>query len=551
MSVHGRARRGTAIRAAAASPRLRRLLVSYLAFCVTEWCFWIAPLVWAYDVGGVRAASLMSVVELVPTALLAPVVASWCDRLRRPRALVAGYLAQLVTLAVLGVALTVAPPVPVFVAAALTCIANSATRPVHYAILPDIAETAEELTASNAMSSGAEAAAAFLGPLATGLLMVPWGPGAPVLAGAGLIGVAALVVLPLDRGPIGREGRAETTGSPPGWRSLVRDPTARLFGVLTFAENVLFGALDILIVVLALDLLGLPRSGPGLLNSAVGVGALVGTGATLVLVGLRRLTPAVVLGAVVAGVPIAFAGLAHSTVPAVILVAVAGAGRLFYGVGSFTLLQRSVSDRMLVGVFGVLESMMSAGMASGAVLAPVLISLAGASGAFVVVGLLLPVTALACLRGLHRADTRSQVATQDVARLQQIPFLGYLTPLVLERLVREQTRFTAPPGTCVVREGDPGEAFFVIESGHLSVSRGGVPVGELGPGDWFGELALLRDAPRSASVRALDRVSLVVLDRAAFLDAVTRGPRPLEAAYHEAARRYSSPSGGESPRPGP
>jgi Major Facilitator Superfamily len=196
VSGHG-ANRGAAFRAAAASPRLRRLLVAYLAFCITEWCFWIAPIVWAYGEGGVRAASLMSVVELVPTTLLAPVVATWCSRMKRSRALTAGYVVQAVTLVALGLALIFAPAAVVYLAAALTCIANSATRPVHYAMLPDIAETTGELTASNAMSSGAEAAAGFIGPLGTGLLMVPWGPGGPVLAGAVLTGLAVVLVLPL------------------------------------------------------------------------------------------------------------------------------------------------------------------------------------------------------------------------------------------------------------------------------------------------------------------------------------------------------------------
>jgi MFS family permease len=530
--------RRAAIRAAAASPSLRRLLLSYLAFCITEWCFWVAPLVWAYDVGGVRAASLMSVVELVPTALLAPVVAGWCNRMRRSRALIAGYVAQAVTLVVLGVALIAAPPVLVYAAAALTCIANSATRPVHYAILPDIAETAEELTASNAMSSGAEAVAAFIGPLATGLLMVPWGPGGPVLAGAGLVSLAALLVLPLASG-MTRSTPATDADEGPAWRGLVRDPTARMFGVLTFAENLLLGALDILIVVLALDLLGLPQSGPGLLNSAVGVGALVGTAITVVLVGQRRLTPAIVVGAIVAGVPVALAGFAQTTALAVLLVAVAGGGRLFYGVGSWTLLQRSISDRMLVTVFGLLESTMSAGMACGAVLAPVLISLTGTSGAFVVVGLLLPVTALVCVPGLRRADRHSQVAPEDVARLMGVPFLKLLTPLVVERLVREQTRLSTPPDTWLVREGDAGDAFYVVESGRLEVTHDGTLLRELGPGEWFGELALLRDVPRTASVRSLTDVALVVLGRDAFLAAVTGTPRSVEAARTDAATRYA------------
>jgi MFS family permease len=533
--------RVAALRAAVTSPRLRRPLLAYTAFSVTECCFWIAPLVWAYGVGGVRATSLMSVVELAPTALLAPVVARWCDRTTRPRALMVGYLAQLLTLTVLGLTMLTAADVVVFATAALACVANSATRPVHYAILPDIAETTEQLTASNALSSGSESVAAFLGPLLAGLLMVPWGPGGVVLASAAFIGVAALLVAK----PVSAAGRppAARSEEAPHWRGLLADPFSRLFGGLTLAAYVLLGALDILLVVLALDLLGMGRSGPGLLNSAAGVGGLVGTAATVLLVGLPRLTPAIVVGAVVAGVPIVLAGLSHSEALVVVLVAVSGGGRLFHGVAAFTLLQRSVADRMLVTVFGLLESTMSAGMALGAVLAPVLISLTGTTTAFAVTGLLLPVVVIAGIPGLRRADAASEVTLEDVARLRSVPFLGLLTPLVLERLVRHQGRVSQPADSVLVHEGETGEDFYVVRSGRLEVSHaGGAVLRELGPGDWFGEVALLRQVPRTASVRATTDVELVTIGRDAFLGAVAGAAPSVEAARQAAATYADLPS---------
>jgi MFS family permease len=484
----------------------------------------------------------MTVVELVPTMLLAPTVARWCTRASRARALALGYLAQLVTLAALGFALADAPALVAYAAAAVTCVANSATRPVHYAILPDIAETTEELTASNAMSSGAESVAAFLGPLAAGLLMVPWGPGGVVLASAALVGVSVVLVA---RPALGTRatGTAPAIAAAPGWRSVLADPTSRKFGVLTLAAYALLGALDILLVVLAIDVLGMSASGPGLLNSAAGAGALVGTAATLLLVGLPRLRAAIVTGAVVAGVPIAFAGIGHSVAIAVVLVAFSGGGRVFHAVASFTLLQRALPQRMLVTVFGLLESTMSAGMALGALVTPVLISLVGITSTFVIVGLLLPVVAILTLPGLRRADEQSTVAPEDVARLTGVPFLRLLTPLVVERLAREQTRVDEPADTLLVREGERGDAFYVVASGRLEVTKGGAPVRDLGPGDWFGELALLRDAPRSASVRAMTDVGLAVLDREAFLGAVTGVPRSVEAARREAVERYDDMPG--------
>lgn len=179
---------------------------------------------------------------------------------------------------------------------------------------------------------------------------------------------------------------------------------------------------------------------------------------------------------------------------------------------------------------------MSMGLAAGAVLAPVLIAWVGTSGAFVVVGLLLPAAALAVLPGLRRADARSDVSPDDVARLMAVPFLGVLTPLVLERLVREQTERASDADAWLVREGEPGDAFFVIVSGRVEVTQRGSVLRELGPGDWFGELALLHDVPRTASVRSLSQATFVVLSREAFLSAVTGFAPSVEVADRHAER---------------
>ena len=519
--------RATVLRAAAANGRLRRVLAAYFLFDAAEWGAWIATLVWAYGVGGVRGSSLMSVVQLVPAALAAPFVAGRLERMSRSRALTLGYAAQAVTFAALGVALVAGPVVLVVLAAVATCVAITGTRPVHNTILADLAETTEELTASNSLSGAGEASAAFVGPLGVGLLMVPWGPGGAVLVIAALMAVATVLVMSLTtRRP------APAAGSAPGvrWRPVLADPAARLFATATFAEYLLLGSLDILLVVLALDVLDLPQSGPGVLNSAVGIGGLVGTAATVMLVGRRHLATAVVAGAVLAGIPIALAGAGPSEAVALVLVACSGAGKLFYDVAARTLVQRSMSDRLLVTVFAMQESMMSIAIAAGALLAPLLISVVGTSGAFVVIGLLLPVVSLLILPGLRRVDARSSVSRDDVDRFMHVPFLAVLSPLVVERLVKEQTRRDAATDAWLLREGDLGDAFFVIVSGRAEVTQHGTVLRELGPGDWFGELALLRDAPRSASVRAITEGSLVVLDRDSFLTAVTGVAHSVEVA---------------------
>ncbi len=206
--------RATVLRAAAANGRLRRVLAAYFLFGAAEWGAWIATLVWAYGVGGVRGSSLMSVVQLVPAALAAPFVAGRLERMSRSRALTLGYTAQAVTFAALGVALMAGPVVLVVLAAVATCVAITGTRPVHNAILADLAETTEELTASNSLSGAGEASAAFVGPLGVGLLMVPWGPGGAVLVIAALMAVATVLVMSLTtRRPAPSAGAAARASS--------------------------------------------------------------------------------------------------------------------------------------------------------------------------------------------------------------------------------------------------------------------------------------------------------------------------------------------------
>jgi Na+/melibiose symporter-like transporter len=177
---------------AARNGRLRRALAAYLVFNLVEWATWIAILVWAYEIGGVRGASLIAVVQLVPAALLAPVIAVVLARLPGGTALAVGYGLQAVTFLACGAALVADLAYPVVaLLAALAAVAVSMTRPVHFAVVPDLSETTAELTTGNAASGWVEAAAMFAGPLLSGLLIVPWGAGGVVLS----MGAASVIAL--------------------------------------------------------------------------------------------------------------------------------------------------------------------------------------------------------------------------------------------------------------------------------------------------------------------------------------------------------------------
>ncbi len=516
--------------------KLRRVLSAYLGFIVCEHAQWIAILVWAFELGGVRGAGAMAVAQLAPATLLASQVTTLLGRLPRTRALAVGYLAQAAAFLTVGTAIWADAPVWVVVVASIAmAVALTLTRPIHYATLPEISETAGDLTASNAASGTVEAIATLLGPLMCAALIGWVGPGGVILATAAVASAGAALTATIrseTHSPVGSGFKVSRA-----LRTTLGDPAARTLVGLTSTLYLLIGMADILLVVLSLDLLGMGESGPGVLTAAIGLGALVGASLTVVLVGRERLATLLLAAALVAGCTFAAAGTAGSVGVAVLLVALTGAGRLFFEVTVRTFEQRLLPDRLLVALFGVQEAVMMAGMAVGSVLAPVLVEILGPRAAFVGV-LLLPLLALVVWPRLRAYDASAVVPLDVLALLHRVPVLTVLAPRVVERLACESEPVSVAAGSPVVTEGEPGDRFYVVVEGRLEVSHGRDVVRELGPGGWFGELALLRDVPRTATVTAVTEVRLQSLSRDAFLSAVLGVPAAVDVADTHASRHY-------------
>jgi MFS family permease len=507
---------------------------------VAEWATWIGLLVWGFGVGGVRGSSEIALVQLVPGALLAAPTAALLARLPRGRALFLGYTAQTLGFLMVGLALVTDAPVAVVGAtAALSAVTVSLTRPVHNALLPEISRTTADLTAGNAASGSLEALATFLGPLASGLLLAVWGAGGVLLAMSVCSAVGASLTARLVTAAPRRAAVRRTADGPQGsLRTVLRNPAARLMSLLIAAEYALVGMMDILLVVLALDVLGMSDAGPGVLNSAIGVGGIAGAALTFTLIGRPRLAGPLVLGALCAGLAFALAGQAGTPVVALVLVAVSGAGKLFYDVASRTFVQRLLPDHLLTAMFGLQESFTMTGIALGTLAAPILVGLVGAQGAFLAAGSFLPLTALASYAVLRRLDAGTAVPVDVLELLMQVPTLAVLAPRIVERMARDAVAVHVPTGQGVVQQGDVGTRFYVIATGRVSVDIDGSEIRELGPGGWFGEIALLRDVPRTASVTALTDVSLWGVDRESFLASVTAVSRSVELADTHIRDKY-------------
>ena len=505
---------------------LRLVLFAFAIFRPTESAQWIAILVYAYRDGGTGAMGVAAVALLVPAALLAPFVAQIGDRMPRERALAVAYLAQGVAAGLTAVALWAdLPPPVVYAGAVLLNIAITATRPTHLSVLPELADSPAQLTAANALTSSLEGFAIFIGPLLAGVMIALEGPwlvfGVMAVAltamGLALLAVHARSRLVTQRSPDG--------GALAGFRELRRRPGARLLLGFVTGQTAVIGALDVLTVILAYGVLSMGPAGPGVLSAAVGVGGLVGAAAAMTLIGKARLAPAFLLGVVAIGVPIALIAFATGPATALLLLGIAGIGKTFFDVTARTLLQRTVDDDVLARVFGVQEGFAMAALAVGSALAPILVVTLGVDATFVLAGLALPLVALLVLRRIRAVDRDARLADpDDIALLRGTPIFEPLGPASIERVARNLIHVDAEPGMVVIREGDPGDRFYVIASGEVEVSRHDLPVAKLGPGDFFGEIALLRNIPRTATVAASGFASLRSLDRAQFLAAVTGSP---------------------------
>jgi MFS family permease len=522
-----------AFRAVFGNPDLRRVELAFVGFNAAELGTWIAVLVFAYEAGGAAAAGAIGVVQLIPATIFAPVASLLGDRYRRERVLLVGYLIEALAMGLTAAVLFIqAPNVVVYALAALTATTVTLTRPAQASLLPSLARTPEELTASNAAAGWIESLSWFGGPAVTGVLLAVWGPGAvfAVMSAALLLSALLAARIVTRSAPPARAHDGSPLGDLlGGFRTLVNEPRPRLVVLLMGASFVMEGALDVLLVVLAFKMLGIGSAGVGFLNAAVGVGGLLGA-ALATLIVARRLTPALMGGAASWGTALIAIGIFPVRALAPVFVAVAGAGRPLIDVAGLTLLQRIVHDRVLSRVFGVLEGLRMAGLALGLTVAPILFALLGQRATFVVVGAFLPIVFLLAWRPLAGIDASVAVPAARLALLRSLPIFAPLSAPSLEQVASLLIPIEAPSGTEIVRQGDPGDRFYIIESGRVTVSKNGRQVATLEGGDFFGEIALLRKIPRTATVTAQTDTRLYALERDDFLEAVTGHPQSAEAA---------------------
>ena len=516
---------------------LRWLELGWTASIIGHYAFLIAVSVYAYGVGGEKAVGLIFLARLIPAALIAPFAGMLGDRYPRERVLLLTNVTRVILVGAAAIAVFLgADPMVVYGLSIAATIANTPFRSAQAALTPTLARSPSELTAANAVASGVESIAVFAGPALAGVLLALASTEVVFTITALLIVVSAvfIVLIKVERAEQPRrELDAATIAAErlAGFTTLGRHSSLRVMMVLLTAQTAMFGALQVFIVVMAIQLLDLGEGGVGYLNAAISIGAFIGAVGALSLTGARRLSPAFLGGLIVTGLPLIAVGVRPEVVISVLALAVMGIGNSFVDVAGLTLVQRSVPDEVLARVFGVIQMLWMAAMGIGAALAPALISALGLETALIVTGAFLPLLVVLFGTVVARIDAAAEAPQADELRvLASVPIFAPLPGGSLEHLAARLVPLRVDPGTVIVREGDAGDRFYIVADGKIDVSQYGGTISELGAGSYFGEIALLRDVPRTATVTARTNVVLYALDRDDFLATVTGHPASAEAA---------------------
>lgn len=539
-----------AFHALAGNRALARILAAYTLFTLIEYAVWLGVLVYAYGHGGAAAAGLVATAQLVPAAVAAPFTAAVADRRSPVFLLAGGYLVQAAVIAAVAAAVAAGVPVAAYAGAVVAGVAVTGTRPAQAMLIPAEAATPDQLTAANVLVGWVEAAGFAASGLLAGALIALGGVAAVFAVCAGLGLGAVMLVAPLRAAafaPASEPATAVLAGLGESLRLTAGRPRVRLMLGLLTAQAAVAGALDLRIVILAVSVLGLSRAWVGYLSFSYGAGAVLAATASVVLIG-RRLGVPIVSAALLLSVALAALAAGAGLAVTVALLAVAGATHNVLDVSNRILLQRSVPAQLIGHVFGILEGLQAAGWALGALLVPLLVYLGGSRIALLGVAAVLPLAAAVGGRGLLSLDAEAPVPVVEIALLRSLPLFAELPAPAIEALAASLTQVDLPAGAALIRQGDPGDAYYAIAAGELEVRQDGCFLRRCGRGEGVGEIALLHSIPRTATVTAHSAATVYQLDREPFLTAVLGHARTHREAHRIASARLAADAAPDTPQ---
>ena len=511
-----------------ANPRVRNVQIAGAGSTLGIWAYGVALPVYAYHAGGARAVGLLFFARFVLAALASPWIGILVDRWSRRRVMLASDFVRCgLMVAMTVVATSGGNAYAVYVLAVASTVAAVSWIPAQAALMPSLVDSPDELTAANVVGNTISSVGMFAGPALGGILLALSGPAAVFALTAALTFWSAVFVLQVPADPPPEPGEqpdilAELTA---GFTAVVRRPALRVVVGLSGAQAIVDGALEVLLVVLALQLLHGHNAALGWLNTALGIGSILGAFVVAALAARRRLAGGFAIGLLLLGIPLALTAAVSSLAPALVLVGALGVGAIFFQVNSVTLIQRSAPNEVMGRVFAFLGMLVLGGMAIGSLVTPALVTWLGPRGALIAAGCFLPVLLVPLWPSLRRIDDEAVIAEEPLELLRRIAIFAELPEPVLERLAGGATAVSVAADQIVVSRGEVGNHFYAIASGKAVVDLDDGTTRKLGPGEFFGEIALLRNVPRSATVRTLEPLKLFAIERDEFLTAVTgHGP---------------------------
>ena len=526
-AISGRLRRSAAAFAGSLrSPSLAAAQLSFLATWTAEWALTVALGIVAFRAGGIGAVGLVGLARMAPAALLTPLAAPIADRVRRERVLAAIALVRVLALGCCGCVVAIGAPVwPVYVLAMLATAVGTLYRPAHSALLPSLCQTAPDLTSANVVRGLLDSLGTLMGPALAAALLALSGLAAVFFAAAAAsLGSAALMLgvhyeaAPRDAPPTTPRVVADAVA---GIRAIVARPRLRLLFAMNAVQTFTRGALSVLTIAVAIDLLRAGEAAVGTLTAAVGAGAVIGSLAASVLIGGRHLAGWFGAGTALWGIPIALIAVVPFEPVTLMLLASVGVGNALVDVGFFTLPARLVDDDLLARVFSVAEAAIALTVGLGALITPPLIDALGIPGALIFIGVLCPTATALGWRRLRALDDEMLVRDQKIALLRAVPLLEPLPMPTLEYLAHRLQRVSARASDAVFEQGDPSDRFYLIADGDAEIIGDERLLASLGPGESFGVITLLRGVPRTTTVKARTNLALYALHRHHLLNALT------------------------------
>jgi CRP-like cAMP-binding protein/predicted MFS family arabinose efflux permease len=530
------------------------LFIGLLASATGSWAYVAALLVYVYDqthsLGWVAAAGIA---RYLPSLIFSAYGGVIADRYERVRVMV---VADVVCMAIqAGLAVTAALEGPAILAvlfAVLTSIANVVYNPAVAAMLPQLAGE-DDLAAANALNGTIENVVVLAGPAIGAGLVAVSSPAVAFAVNAASFGLSAILVnrmharsRPVDVTEGGEAGPLRQMIV--GLKTMAESPSALVLvgfcGLVTFV----YGTDTVLFVGASAENLGTGPNGFGYLMAGLGVGGILMATAVSRLESWDRLATIIYAGAALYSLPTALLAVIHSPVLAFFLEVIRGGATLVVDVLAITALQRAVPEERMARVFGAFFAVVYGCLTIGALVAPPVVSALGLDGALVFFAVAPAAIALLGVPQLVRVDRaavqRMALLSPRIAFLESLGIFASASRTALERLAAGAEPIRAHPGARIVREGEPADALYALFDGSVDVAARGEAGEEpeyirtMGPGTYFGEIGLLEQIPRTATVTAAEESRLYRIDGDLFLD-VLMGSPPATSLVNQARMRLA------------